>query len=311
MDTLSTSMMSEEEKAEVEKQLNANNPHAARSPGVTSEPHAEPAGIPKQEGTTVSSVPSEKAPSTTGATTPPIVTSTSATPASIPITPTTATPSSGLGPHRPGAAAAEASKQEAARKRAEQREKIREHDQKRREALKERVSMLEKKMIERLRPFVDSKNPGGKDDPETMAFAEKMKKEVEDLKLESFGVELLHTIGSVYMMKATSFMKSRKFLGLYVVFLSFDGRPGNLILTFCCFFSPGVWSRLKEKGSFAKDVWGVIGSAMSVRDLMMVHFLFLYPFVLELTFHLPTRKSTKPKPKGSSTKNSSAHSRWT
>ncbi|KAF9530493.1 X-domain of DnaJ-containing-domain-containing protein [Crepidotus variabilis] len=246
MATLSTSMMSEEEKAEVEKQLNANNPHAARSPGVTSEPHAEPAGIPKQEGTTVSSVPSEKAPSTTGATTPPIVTSTSATPASIPITPTTATPSSGLGPHRPGAAAAEASKQEAARKRAEQREKIREHDQKRREALKERVSMLEKKMIERLRPFVDSKNPGGKDDPETMAFAEKMKKEVEDLKLESFGVELLHTIGSVYMMKATSFMKSRKFLGL-----------------------PGVWSRLKEKGSFAKDVWGVIGSAMSVRDLMM------------------------------------------
>jgi len=66
------------------------------------------------------------------------------------------------------------------------------------------------------------------------------------LKLESFGLELLHAIGNVYVMKATSFMKSRKFLGI-----------------------PGFFSRLKEKGSFAKDVWGVIGSALSVRDLMV------------------------------------------
>lgn len=26
-------------------------------------------------------------------------------------------------------------------------------------------------------------------------------------------------------------------------------------------YSPGFFSRLKEKGSLAKDVWGVIGSA--------------------------------------------------
>jgi hypothetical protein len=26
-------------------------------------------------------------------------------------------------------------------------------------------------------------------------------------------------------------------------------------------FSAGFWSRLKEKGSLAKDAWGVIGSA--------------------------------------------------
>jgi hypothetical protein len=60
-----------------------------------------------------------------------------------------------------------------------------------------------------------------------------MHKEADDLKLESFGVEvgthvlwciavdprspqLLHTIGNIYIMKATSFMKSRKFLGMYV-----------------------------------------------------------------------------------------------
>lgn len=44
------------------------------------------------------------------------------------------------------------------------------------------------------------------------------------------------------MMKATSFMKSRKFLGI-----------------------PGFFSRLKEKGTLAKDAWGVIGSALGVQ----------------------------------------------
>jgi len=106
--------------------------------------------------------------------------------------------------------------------------------------------MLTTKMMERVRPFVEAKHPGDKDDPETMAFETRMKREAEDLKLESFGVELLHTIGSVYMMKASSFMKSRKFLGI-----------------------PGFFSRLKEKGTFVKDVWGVIGSALNVRDVMM------------------------------------------
>jgi X-domain of DnaJ-containing len=61
---------------------------------------------------------------------------------------------------------------------------------------------------------VEAKEPGSKDDPETKAFEAKMKKEADDLKLESFGVELLHTIGGVYVMKATSALKSRKFLGM-------------------------------------------------------------------------------------------------
>lgn len=110
----------------------------------------------------------------------------------------------------------------------------------------------------RLRPFVEATRPGHPDDSETKAFETRMQKEAEDLKFESFGVEvclilsalfssidplqLLHTIGNVYMMKATSFMKSRKFLGI-----------------------PGFFSRLKEKGTLAKDAWGVIGSALGVQ----------------------------------------------
>jgi len=44
--------------------------------------------------------------------------------------------------------------------------------------------------------------------------------------------------GNVYMMKATSSLKSRKFLGI-----------------------PGVFSRLREKGAMVKDAWGLLGSA--------------------------------------------------
>ncbi|KIJ55712.1 hypothetical protein M422DRAFT_24252 [Sphaerobolus stellatus SS14] len=124
----------------------------------------------------------------------------------------------------------------------EQREKLDALEKERTEARKKRVEDLHRKLIERLRSFVEAKNPGHPDDPETKAFEARIKKEAEDLKLESFGVELLHTIGNVYMMKATSYMKSRKFLGI-----------------------PGFFSRLKEKGALAKDAWGVIGSALSVQ----------------------------------------------
>jgi hypothetical protein len=72
----------------------------------------------------------------------------------------------------------------------EQKEKLREQDKERRRVLEARVNMLTAKMIERLRPFVEAKHPGDKDDPETAAFEKKMKREADDLKLESFGVEV-------------------------------------------------------------------------------------------------------------------------
>ncbi|KAF7308479.1 J domain-containing protein [Mycena chlorophos] len=128
----------------------------------------------------------------------------------------------------------------------EQKEKLREQDKERQRVMEARVTALTTKMIERLRPFVEAKHPGDKDDSETIAFEKKMRREAEDLKLESFGVELLHAIGGVYMMKATSFMKSKKFLGI-----------------------PGFFSRMKERTDLVKDVFGVIGSALSVRDLML------------------------------------------
>lgn len=52
----------------------------------------------------------------------------------------------------------------------------------------------------------------------------------------------VYLAGNIYIMKSTSFLKSRKFLGI-----------------------PGFFSRLKEKGTFAKDVWGL---AMGVHSVM-------------------------------------------
>ncbi|TFK39858.1 X-domain of DnaJ-containing-domain-containing protein, partial [Crucibulum laeve] len=254
MTSVATAMMTDEEKAEIEKKMNGEGPMTPSVAGAA-ETHQHTLGteVPAAAGDTPSA-PTSRPTSTHKIHTP---TATAAT------TSTTERPephhqSSSVVPHgekptspSPSVAAAdkeerERQKKAARQRRAEQREKLREHEKERRDVMKTRVAMLTSKMIERLRPFVEAKDPGGKDDPETVKFEAAMKREADDLKLESFGIELLHTIGGVYMMKASSFMKSRKFLGI-----------------------PGFFSRLKEKGTLAKDVWGVIGSALSVRDVML------------------------------------------
>jgi X-domain of DnaJ-containing len=96
----------------------------------------------------------------------------------------------------------------------EQREKLAAHERERKRALEVRVRMLTEKLVDRLRPFVEAKNPGGPGDPETAAWEARMRREADDLKLESFGVELLHAIGTVYVTKASSFLKSKRFLGM-------------------------------------------------------------------------------------------------
>ncbi|KIK08872.1 hypothetical protein K443DRAFT_671930 [Laccaria amethystina LaAM-08-1] len=255
MTSVATTMMSEEEKTEIERQMNGGVETGDSSPKPVKHT-AKPGEAATNTGSPTASANAHTAPSpvkTSPCTTLPSgsrPTSSSGAELIAHGSPTesTSTTTVNSGPTSATAAAAEREreKREAARKRNEQREKLREHEKERRKVMEARVAMLTEKMIERLRPFVEAKDPGGKDDPETKIFEDKMKREVEDLKLESFGVELLHAIGHVYLMKASSFMKSRKFLGI-----------------------PGFFSRLKEKGALAKDVWGVIGSALSVRDLML------------------------------------------
>ncbi|KXN92425.1 hypothetical protein AN958_07043 [Leucoagaricus sp. SymC.cos] len=233
MTNAATSMMSEEEKAEIEKQLNqqhnggapgSNGGSGAQSPSpqhLTAEAYSEGPGT--------SSMPAGSPTATT-----------------VPTGASPSSPSPTNSPPPPQTAEDLAAQRAALReKQRQQREKIRQQEEERRKAMKDRIKTLTAKLIERLRPYVEAKDPGSPNDPETVAWMKKIGKEAEDLKLESFGVELLHAIGHVYVMKGTTYLKGRKMLGI-----------------------PGFWSRLKEKGSVAKDMWGVLGSALSVRDVL-------------------------------------------
>jgi len=174
MTSMATTMMTEEEKAEVEKQLNAGNTNGgpAAQSSIAAEAH-KPAAAPS-----TSAAPTSQDCKSEGSS-----------------TPVTAAEQAATSLANKAAADKERERQEQARRKAEQREKLKEHEKARRKALDERVVTLTKKMLERLRPFVEAKNPGAADDAESTAFADKMRREVEDLKLESFGVEVLSLIG--------------------------------------------------------------------------------------------------------------------
>ena len=171
-----SAMMTDEAKADMEKDMNSSKVSGSNfvSSPTSDQKSEAPSVTPSCQSTTPPPTTHNDNPSKTGSTSSQIVPHGS-----------TLSPASSV-----TAADKERERREAAQRKAEQREKLREQEKARRKAMEERVAMLTKKMIERLRPFVEAKDPGGSDDPESAAFAEKMKLEVEDLKLESFGVEV-------------------------------------------------------------------------------------------------------------------------
>ena len=174
--TAATTMMTDEAKADMEKEMNSGKPSGSN---FVSSPTSDK----KSEAPSVN-------PSSQKNTTPPPATHDD-NPSTIESTSQIVSHGSTLSP-APSVTAADKDRErrEAAQRRAEQQEKMRENDRARRKAMEQRIAMLTQKMIERLRPFVEAKDPGGSDDLESAAFVEKMKREVEDLKLESFGVEV-------------------------------------------------------------------------------------------------------------------------
>ena len=77
----------------------------------------------------------------------------------------------------------------------------------------------------------------------TRAFQEKIRLEVEDLKMESFGIQILNAIGQTYVSKATTLLRSQKFFGM-----------------------GGFFSRVKDKGALVKDTWNTISSAIDAQQ---------------------------------------------
>ncbi|KAL4919054.1 X-domain of DnaJ-containing-domain-containing protein [Aspergillus aurantiobrunneus] len=123
----------------------------------------------------------------------------------------------------------------------EQAEKLQAFELERQKAREERVDMLVTKLIDKISVWTET----DKGTDVTRAFEEKIRLEVENLKIQSFGIEILHAIGATYVSKATSFLKSQKFLGI-----------------------SGFFSRLKDKGTLAKEAWTTISTVIDAQLTM-------------------------------------------
>lgn len=95
----------------------------------------------------------------------------------------------------------------------EQRQKLRELEEKRREDMMKQVDELATKLNEKINQYILAVNGNHLDE-----FTRKLDQEIEDLKLESFGLELLYLIARVYKTKANNFIMSKKTFGFSKVF---------------------------------------------------------------------------------------------
>jgi curved DNA-binding protein CbpA len=122
----------------------------------------------------------------------------------------------------------------------EQRDELLAFEEERRKIREDRVATLSKKLIDRISLWTETDK--GKD--VTEAFKEKMRLEVENLKMESFGLEILHAIGQTYLSKAATYLKSQKPI------------IGGV---------SGFFSRLKDKGNTIKETWGTVQTAIQAQ----------------------------------------------
>ncbi|KAI1474478.1 DnaJ-domain-containing protein [Daldinia eschscholtzii] len=123
----------------------------------------------------------------------------------------------------------------------EQRDQLAAFERERARIRQERVDTLAKKLIDRISVWTET----DKGPDVTKAFEDQIRLEVENLKMESFGLDILHAIGAVYMSKATALLKSQKFLGI-----------------------GGFFSRMKDKGTLVKETWNTISSAIDAQQTM-------------------------------------------
>ncbi|SPJ89166.1 related to DnaJ-like protein [Fusarium torulosum] len=123
----------------------------------------------------------------------------------------------------------------------EQREQLVALDKERARIRQERVDTLARKLLDRLSVWTET----DKGADVTKAFQEKMRLEVENLKMESFGIDILHAIGQTYVSKASSLLRSQKFFGI-----------------------GGFFSRLRDKGTLVKETWNTISSAIDAQQTM-------------------------------------------
>ena len=123
----------------------------------------------------------------------------------------------------------------------EQREQLLAYEKERALIRQKRVDTLTSKLIDRICVWTET----DKSADVTHAFQEKTRLEVENLKMESFGIDILHAIGQTYVTRASTLLRSQKFLGI-----------------------GGFFSKLRDKGNMVKDTWNTISSAIDAQQTM-------------------------------------------
>jgi len=123
----------------------------------------------------------------------------------------------------------------------EQREELAAYEQERKKIRDERVQTLSKKLIDRISVWTET----DKGADVTAAFKAKTQLEIENLKMESFGLEIMHAVGATYLQKAGGLLKSQKFLGIQ-----------------------GFFSRVKDKGTLVKETWNTMSAAIDAQLTM-------------------------------------------
>lgn len=121
----------------------------------------------------------------------------------------------------------------------EQREQLNALEEERARIRKERVDVLARKLVDRVSVWTET----DRDQAVTRAFMEKIRLETENMKMESFGLDILHAIGATYVAKASALLRSQKFLGI-----------------------GGFFSRMRDKGTLVKETWGTISSALDAQN---------------------------------------------
>lgn len=83
---------------------------------------------------------------------------------------------------------------------------------KQREEEEKKVKELAEKLKAKMDPLLESVKNGhlDKGGNDWQIFEKKINDDIEDLKLESFGLDICHLIGKIYIFKATSYLKSKK-----------------------------------------------------------------------------------------------------
>ena len=90
----------------------------------------------------------------------------------------------------------------------EQRDKLLELEKARREDMQKQIDDLSTKLKDRIEKYIISQRDHHLDE-----FGNKLNQEIEELKLESFGMELLHLLSKVYKTKANDYLMAKKTFG--------------------------------------------------------------------------------------------------